>query len=149
MHGSGNTYYDDVAASHEATSGKRPTAGLTEAILTRFWGKVNRIDGGCWLWTGSADHSGRGMFKVGRNAQGKADNRYAHRMAYELTYGQLDKGRYLKQICGNLMCCNPEHLRLLPRRPGMLEVLAQRYGWTVEELTEVRRKAREREKSLR
>lgn len=90
----------------------------------RFWEKVNRNgpispDGTqCWLWTGATHRSGYGIFAVGREA-GRL-RVYAHRFAYQLTYGPIPPDvKQLDHRCrnGSLGCVRPEHLRVLRLDP--------------------------------
>ena len=87
------------------TRKKRPVA-------ERFWEKV-RIGGiaECWEWTRSFLSSGYGAFAINTQPQG------AHRVAYELTYGEIPKGTghhgtCVLHRCDNPRCCNPHHLFL-------------------------------------
>ena len=69
----------------------------------RFWAKVSRTDT-CWLWTGARDRRGYGLFFVGRK------QRFAHRIAYELTQGPISSTTVLMHACDNPPCVRPEHL---------------------------------------
>jgi hypothetical protein len=69
----------------------------------RFWEKVHRSET-CWLWTGTRNHGGYGMFKL----DGK--NRLAHRVAYEWESGEIRKGLYLDHLCHVRRCVRPSHL---------------------------------------
>lgn len=71
----------------------------------RLWTRVQKTDG-CWLWQGS--HTPRGYGKL--QAHGRSV--YAHRTAYELTYGPIPPGMCVCHRCDNPPCCNPEHLFL-------------------------------------
>lgn len=57
----------------------------------------------CWLWE-KGTTSGYGFFRY----KGKVAR--AHIVAYELKWGKLHHGEYVKQTCGNKTCVNPEHL---------------------------------------
>ena len=71
----------------------------------RFLTKVNKIDGGCWEWTGT--QSGRyGMFWF----NGK--NIGSHRISYELWNGEIPTEMIVRHKCDNTRCVNPQHLEL-------------------------------------
>ena len=69
----------------------------------KFWSKVNK--GGadeCWPWLKANRY---GQFYIG-NGMAKP----AHRVAYELTYGDIPAGLLVCHHCDNPPCCNPAHL---------------------------------------
>lgn len=77
-------------------------APLEERLLRR-----RRIDGGCWIWTGSVKPGGYGQI-----AEGPPLNRvlYVHRAAWMLWRGEIPAGHVLHHQCGNKACFNPDHL---------------------------------------
>lgn len=113
MHSRGRWHYVPPGqARAKPTGGKKglPPAPLPE----RFWPKVDTHGGDidvCWEWQASLWKSGYGRFFVpGRT---KGTNRvYAHRVAYELHYGEIPNGMLVLHNCDNRLCCNPHHLRL-------------------------------------
>lgn len=74
-------------------------------IEQRFWPKVDK-SGDCWVWTASATKNGYG--KIG--APGDTGWLLAHRVAYELTVGEIPHGLVLDHLCHNRRCVNPQHL---------------------------------------
>lgn len=75
-----------------------------------FWAGVDQSGGpdACHPWTRSRNGQGYGRVKFG----GKV--RRAHRVAYELTHGQIPDGLDVLHSCpggDNPACCNPSHLR--------------------------------------
>lgn len=75
----------------------------------RFWPKVDKQPGGCWLWTGSLDGHGYGSFHLdGRTA-------YAYVVAYEWAKGPKPAGMDLDHLCRNRACVNPDHLEPVTR----------------------------------
>ena len=63
----------------------------------------------CWPWMACVLRNGYGQFHLA----GKRV--YAHRVAYELTYGSLN-GMEVDHICHNRACCNPAHLRAVTHK---------------------------------
>ena len=74
----------------------------------RFWAKVElHSPQDCWKWLAATDgRHGYGAFGVARMKVSKS-----HRVAYELTYGEIPGGKGVLHICGNPPCVNPYHLR--------------------------------------
>lgn len=63
--------------------------------------------GDCWEWQGCVQkHSGYGV--VGRDYKVY----YAHRIIWEIVYGNIPKGLHVLHKCDNQLCCNPYHLYL-------------------------------------
>jgi len=76
--------------------------------MTDFWSHVQIGDGlACWEWQRSRTDRG-GYGKLWRD--GKLVR--AHRVAWELTYGQIPEGSLVLHRCDNPPCCNPAHLFL-------------------------------------
>lgn len=84
----------------------------------RFWAKVNKTPGGCWLWTGPA-HGGYGRFKA------NGMTRPAHVWAYEHFVGSIPDGLEIDHVkangCANRHCVNYEdHLEPVTPRENVL-----------------------------
>lgn len=78
----------------------------TPSLRARFWSKVD-TSGECWLWTGSRFRpSGYGVFHIDRRST------RAHRVAYELAYGQIPEGMFVCHRCDVPACVRPDHLFL-------------------------------------
>lgn len=80
---------------------------MSQALATRFWNKVEITDLlTCWRWTACTDQYGYGRIQVNRKL------RYAHRVAWNLTYGTIPPGQCVCHRCDNPGCVNPNHFFL-------------------------------------
>lgn len=77
-----------------------------------FWGRVVKTQS-CWLWTGAMT----GGYGQVRFAGGFIR---AHRLAYELTNGQIPDGLDLDHLCRVTNCVNPAHLEPVTRPVNIL-----------------------------
>ena len=84
-------------------------------IEERFWAKVDRTVE-CWLWTGAQVIS-----KSGRYGKLKTDGKmkYAHRVSYEMSVGEIPAGMQIDHLCHNTLCVNPFHLRAVTQKQNM------------------------------
>lgn len=79
----------------------------TELMNRRFWSKVAKgKKHECWLWKGAKKPSGYGNIR--RNKKYTT----AHRLAWEITFGQIPADMQIQHSCDNRSCCNPSHLML-------------------------------------
>ena len=80
--------------------------------MQRFWNKVEKTDG-CWLWTGARSTclSRKNALVYGHM---RIDGKYkkAHRVSYELHFGEIPKGKIVMHSCDTPLCVNPKHLSL-------------------------------------
>jgi hypothetical protein len=92
-------------------------AQYTPEVIARFWAKVNKTDG-CWLWTASINNRGYGQFAY---RQGKGG--YAHRFSYELAYGPIPNGMFVRHRCDTPPCVRPDHLILGTQLDNMRDMV--------------------------
>lgn len=77
-----------------------------------FWSRVAKSDS-CWLWQGGTNHEGYGRISF-ENKQ-----RYAHQVAYLITYGAIPSGLFVLHTCDNPLCVRPNHLYLGTHQDNM------------------------------
>lgn len=75
-----------------------------------FWGKLEKLEAGCWLYPRANRRHGYGEHQF--YADGGALKYRAHRLAWMLTHGPVPAGKVVRHICDTPLCCNPAHLKL-------------------------------------
>src|SRR3990167_1151370 len=83
----------------------------------RFWAKVQRGDG-CCEWLGAKNRLGYGEFSVSHHIFG------SHRVAYELTRGDIPIGQDVLHRCDNRGCVRPDHLYVGSHSDNMQDKVA-------------------------
>jgi hypothetical protein len=86
-------------------------------VEERFWAKV-RTSKGCWEWTACTRN---GYGRLGLNG-GVAD---AHRLSWEMHYGQIPNGLCVLHHCDNRLCVRPDHLFLGTRGDNIADMDAK------------------------
>ncbi|WP_156160261.1 HNH endonuclease signature motif containing protein, partial [Pseudomonas sp. 2(2015)] len=84
-----------------------PLSKLPPEVLPRFWSKIT-VTPHCWDWQAKSRIGDYGVFTVRAGVQ-----RLAHRLSYEIHYGEAPPGRMVvRHRCDNPLCVNPDHLEL-------------------------------------
>ena len=95
---------------------------MNEQRIKNFWAKVRKTENKaeCWLWEAAKNDKGYGVFQVGWKVQKRA-----HRIAYELTYGNIEEGLIICHTCDNPSCVNPHHLFLGTVKDNVDDMIAK------------------------
>jgi hypothetical protein len=106
------------------------------SVLARFWEKV-QVSDGCWLWTASRFANGYGQFTLR-----KGEKRYAHRMAWELHYGEIPAGMMVCHRCDTRACVRVSHMFLGTSQDNTDDMVSKKRqqhgeGHALSKLTEV------------
>lgn len=85
----------------------------------RFWERVDK-SGDCWDWLGSKNVGGYGQIRI------KGTSKPCHRVAWELTYGEIPEGlKVLHVVCDRPSCCNPAHLQIGTQADNVADMIAK------------------------
>lgn len=71
----------------------------------RFWEKVEKTKD-CWLWKASKNNMGYGMFQKAS----PENKKLAHRVSWEIAFGDLLPDQKVLHTCDNPACVRPDHL---------------------------------------
>ncbi len=82
--------------------------------ISGFTKKYVLMQTGCWVWTHALTRGGYGQM----GWKGKIMK--AHRISYELKYGEIPQGLDIDHLCRNRKCVNPAHLEAVSRKVNVL-----------------------------
>lgn len=99
---------------------------IRKPLEERFWAKVQKSEG-CWLWTANTtkDRKGNkryGLLGAGRRGEGML---FAHRVSWELHFGEIPEGLLVLHSCDTPPCVNPAHLFLGTQTDNMQDMAAK------------------------
>ena len=90
---------------------------MIEKLIKRFTDKFEAPSEGCWEWKAFKNKDGYGKFlysgKVGA----------AHRLMWELVYGEIREGMYVCHKCDNPGCVRYSHLFLGSQRDNVRDCI--------------------------
>lgn len=96
---------------------------IRDKDVKRFWKKVNiKDDSLCWEWIAGRYPFGYGMFWINGSTVG------AHRVSWEITYGEIPDGMLICHKCDNPCCVNPSHLFLGTYRDNTKDMITKGRG---------------------
>ena len=93
----------------------------SQSFITSFWERTEKVNE-CLKWCGSFFANGYGQVKVNWK------NRKAHRVAYELTFGEIPNNLCVLHHCDNKWCVNPQHLYAGTQKDNMADRSARGRG---------------------
>jgi DNA-binding XRE family transcriptional regulator len=94
------------------------TINKRSPLADRFRAKVDKR-GECWLWMATKNPTGYGYISD------KGKMRIAHRVSYEMAYGELPDNMDVLHTCDTPSCVNPAHLRLGTHQDNMDDMKAK------------------------
>jgi hypothetical protein len=112
-----------------------PAHLLYQTLEERFWARVQKTEGGCWVWIGRRipRDTGKeyGVFEY--RDHGRKVAAQAHRYSYELHNGKIlghvpgdaEKEICVLHRCDNPPCVNPDHLWLGSDKDNIHDMIAK------------------------
>lgn len=73
----------------------------------------------CWVWkgcnSGKKQPHGRVRYMGPKQA--------VHRLTYQFARGPIPKGKVIRHMCNNSLCCNPDHLKMGTQKDNMKDCI--------------------------
>lgn len=85
-------------------------------------------DGSCVLWAGPLNSAGYGTITVTHG--GRRSHVGAHRLAYELAFGEIPEGLLVLHTCDVRRCVNPDHLFVGSQADNVADMMAKGRHWS-------------------
>lgn len=82
----------------------------------KFWKRVDQPFVGCWEWQGVRSTQGYGSIRFGKKPYP------AHRVAWELLYGEIPEGMLVLHKCDNKCCVRPGHLYIGTQKDNVRDI---------------------------
>ncbi len=102
--------------------------GRGRPLAERLWAKVDKNGptvrpdlGPCWLWTGVHNGTGYGQIYTGVWREGEQRMILVHRAALIVSGVKLPRAMKVDHICKTILCCRPDHLRVVTPNVSTLE----------------------------
>ena len=90
--------------------------------MKRFFDKVDKTQGGCWIWTAAKRNKNRDSYGC-LKYKGKMID--AHRMSWIIHNGEIPLGMCICHKCDVRLCVNPDHLFLGTHSGNMVDALSK------------------------
>lgn len=98
----------------------------TENDIKRFMAKVEKLDNGCWYWTGARSR-GKGNKKWYGSFHINGKKVRAHVFSSEVLGGKhCPQGYHRAHTCNFSMCVNDEHIEIQTREQNQAEINRRR-----------------------
>lgn len=81
---------------------------MDQIVIDKFMNNIQKLDSGCWIWTGGKNPNGFGVFYVDRYHLVQA-HRFIFLVLQNLSIpSEID----VNHLCNEKLCVNPEHLEI-------------------------------------
>jgi len=95
---------------HDSITVEMKDKYVTDEKKNKAWKRIltqcQVLDNGCWQWTGHSDLRNGGYAKTSYLCK----TIKVHRLSYIFANGKIATGLFVRHMCNNRLCFNPEHL---------------------------------------